>query len=111
MSKQNANIFTLNNCEYDLEKLCQDGKYIIGLINSCQAELEQIETKKLLMQAAQQQLINQLKPLLKGAEANSFTGQLGIIGNASVEIPSTDAKKPTEHPAPFPENIPDEIRA
>ena len=111
MNKPVANIFTLNGCEYDLEKLSQEGKYIVELINTSQTELDQLERKKILMQAAQQQLISQLKPLLAGAEANKMNGQLGIIGDASVEIPTTEAKKPVESVAPFPETIPDEIRS
>lgn len=110
MNEHPMNIFTLNGSQYDSSQLPKEGQQLLSLINETQNQLNQLETKKILMQAAQQQLIEQLKPYLQRANAKNPVGQLGILGTASLEMPTTPTIKPIESPSPFPDNIPSEIR-
>lgn len=103
--------FTLNGANYDGSQLPPEGQRVLGLLNEAQAELARLETRKALLQAAQQQLISQLKPLLPDPIPSQRVGAVGILGHASDQIPTTPVEKPAEEPAPLPDNIPDEIRA
>ena len=111
MSATPAQQFTLNGANYDGSQLPPEGQRVLALLNEAQAELSRLETRKALLQAAQQQLINQLKPLLPAPIPSQPAGAVGILGHASDQIPTTPVQKPAEEPAPFPDNIPDEIRA
>ena len=111
MSATPGNLFGLNGANYDANQLSPEGQQLLILLNDAQNELARLETRKALLQAAQQQLIGQLKPLLPPPISNQPDGASGILGKASKEIPSTPAQKPEEEPAPFPDNIPEEIRA
>lgn len=111
MSATPAHQFTLNGANYDGSQLPPEGQRVLALLNEAQAELVRLETRKALLQAAQQQLINQLKPLLPAPIPSQLAGAVGILGHASDQIPTTSVQKPGEEPAPFPANIPDEIRA
>lgn len=111
MSATSGNLFGLNGANYDANQLSAEGQQLLSLLNDAQNEMARIETRKALLQAAQQQLISQLKPLLPPPISSQPDGADGILGQASKEIPTTPAQKPEEEPAPFPKNIPEEIRA
>jgi hypothetical protein len=111
MSATPGNLFGLNGENYDANQLTPEGQNLLNLLNEGQNELARLETRKALLQAAQQQLISQLKPLLPAPISNQPEGASGILGEASKEIPTTPAQKPEEEPAPFPTTIPKEIRA
>ena len=111
MSATPAQLFTLNGTNYDGNQLPPEGQRVLALLNEAQTELARLETRKALLQAAQQQLINQLKPLLPAPIPSQPAGAVGILGHASDQIPTTPVEKPAEEPAPFPEEIPEEIRA
>lgn len=107
MSTTPGNLFTLNGAQYDGSQLPPEGQRLLGLITEAQSELARLETRKSLLQAAQQQLIAQLKPLLP-APTPSHTG---ILGQASDVIPTTPAQKPEQEPSPLPDNLPAAVRA
>lgn len=110
MSESSENFFSLNGENYNTNELSAEANHLLSLINEAQNEINQIETKKVLMSLAQQQLIGQLKPLLPKRAQNSRSQNLGIIGNASIEIPTTPARKPESQIPTFPEDTPKEIR-
>lgn len=110
MSATPGNLFTLNGANYDGNQLPPEGQQLLALLTEAQNELTRIETRKALLQAAQQQLISQLKPLLPPPIPSQPAGAVGILGRASEEIPTTPVEKPEEEPAPFPEDIPEAIR-
>jgi hypothetical protein len=111
MSATPGQLFTLNGANYDGSQLSPEGQRLLGLLTEAQNELTQLETSKALLQAAQQHLISQLKPLLPSPIQSPPTGGVGILGRASKEIPTTPVDKPEEEPAPLPDNIPDSVRA
>ena len=111
MSATPENLFTLNGANYDGNQLPPEGQQLLGLLTEAQNELTRLEKRKALLQAAQQQLISQLKSLLPPPIPSQPAGAVGILGRASKEIPTTPVEKPEEEPAPFPDNIPEEIRA
>ena len=111
MSATPENLFTLNGANYDGNQLPPEGQQLLGLLTEAQNELTRLEKRKALLQAAQQQLISQLKSLLPPPIPSQPAGAVGILGRASKEIPNTPVEKPEEEPAPFPDNIPEEIRA
>ena len=111
MSATPGQLFTLNGANYDGNQLPPEGQQLLALLTEAQNELARLETRKALLQAAQQQLISQLKPMLPPPIPSQPAGAVGILGRASKEIPTTPVEKPEEEPAPFPENIPEEIRA
>ena len=110
MSATPGNVFNLNGVAYDGSQMLPEGHPILGLLTEAQNELTRLENRKVLLQAAQQQLIRQLKPLLPSPIPNQPDGASGILGRASQEIPTTPVDKPEVEPAPFPENIPKELR-
>jgi len=107
MSATPGNLFTLNGAQYDGSQLPPEGRSLLGLITEAQGELARLEIRKSLLEAAQRQLIAQLKPLLP-APTPSHTG---ILGQASDGIPTTPAEKPEQEPSPLPGNLPAAIRA
>ena len=111
MATETSQVFQLNGSNYDSSKLSPEGQQVLGLLTEAQNELSRLENRKALFQAAQQQLINQLKPLLPAPIASQPTDDAEVLGCASDQIPTTPAEKPQEKPAPFPNNIPEEIRA
>ena len=110
MSESSENVFSLNGEKYNINDLGPEAKQLLNLINEAQSEMSQIETKKALLSLAQQQLIGQLKPLLPKKSINTNSQNLGIIGNATLEIPTTPATKPESQITPIPEDTPAEIR-
>lgn len=104
-------MFTINGTSFDSSKLSPEGQQLLALLVEAQNELVRLETRKSLLQLAQQQLILQLKPLLPVSEVSQPGVGTGILGNASKEIPTTPVEKPNSEPAVFPDTIPDEIRA
>ena len=111
MVKEASQVFNLNGANYYISQLSPEGQQIIELITEAQDELRRLENQKALLQVAQQQLIKQLKPLLANPIDSQPYGANGTLGCASDQIPTTPVEKPEEEPAPFPDNIPDEIRA
>ena len=111
MSAPTGNVFNLNGNNYDSSKLPPEGQRILSLLSEAQNELTRLESRKALLQAAQKQLIGQLKPLLPPPVTNQQAGSEQVLGHASKEIPTTPVKKPEQEPAPFPDTIPNEIRA
>lgn len=111
MSATPGQLFTLNGANYDGSQLPPEGQQLLALLTEAQTELARLETRKALLQAAQQQLINQLKPLLPPPIPSQPAGAVGILGHASDQIPTTPVEKPELEPAPFPDTIPEEIRA
>ena len=111
MSASPGNLFNLNGANYDRSQLPPEGQQLLGLLTEAQNELTRLENRKALLQAAQQQLIRQLKPLLPPPIPSQPDGAVGILGHTSKEIPTTPVEKPEEEPAPFPDNIPADIRA
>ena len=111
MSATPGNLFTLNGANYDGNQLPEEGQQLLSHLNNAQIELARLETKKALLNAAQQQLISQLKPLLPPPISNQPDGAAGILGQASKEIPTTPVAKPEQEPAPFPEDIPAGMKA
>lgn len=111
MSTIQDNLFTLNGAQYDSNHLPTDGKQIYGLLNEAQNEMKKLETRKALLIAAQQHLINQLKPLLP-APIVSQTQDAGItMGRTSTEIPTSPTEKPVKEPVPLPDNLPEMIKS
>lgn len=110
MSATPENLFNLNGAIYDGTKLSPEGKQLLGLLNEAQNELSRLENRKALLQAAQQQLINQLKPLLPPLTPDETAGALNILGHASKEIPTTPAEKPEEQASQFPVDTPEQIK-
>ncbi|KZR66194.1 MULTISPECIES: hypothetical protein [Prochlorococcus] len=111
MVTEPSQVFNLNGANYDSNKLSTEGQKIMLLLKESQNELGRIENQKALFQAAQQQLISQLKPLLPPPISSQPADAVGIFGSASDQIPTTPVDKPDEEPAPFPDNIPADIRA
>lgn len=111
MSSTPENVFNLNGANYDGSQLPPEGQQLLSLLTEAQKELTRLENHKALVQAAQQQLISQLKPLLPPSIPSPPAGAVGVLGRASKEIPTTPVAKPEAEPAPFPDNIPKEIRA
>ena len=106
------NLITINNQNYDADQLSPEGQRLLSLISAAQNEITRLETQKTLMNAAQQQLINQLIPLLPHAVPNNVSASAeGILGEASDEIPTTSVKKPDNEPSPLPDALPDSVRA
>lgn len=105
-----TNSFTLNGVNYDKSELPKEGQEVVDLLKEAQIELNKIETRRQLLHAAQQQLINELKPII--AEVEKLKGYTGITitGQASQKIPTTQVEIPEELPAPFPEEIPDSFK-
>ncbi|KZR78322.1 hypothetical protein [Prochlorococcus marinus] len=103
--------FILNGASYDSSQLSPEGKQLFGLLAEAQNELARLENRKSLLLAAQQKLINDLKALLPAPITLQPDGADKILGKASDEIPTTTVEKPKDEPAPFPDNIPEEIRA
>ena len=110
MSDSSENIFSLNGEKYNISELPPEANQLLSLINEAQNEMSRIETRKALLSLAQQQLIEQLKPLLPKRLPQSKSQNLGIIGNASQEIPTTTTKKPNGYIQSFPEETPKEFR-
>ncbi len=111
MSAPSDNLFTLNGANYDGSQLSAEGWQLLTLLNEAQQELARLETNKALMKSAQQQLFSQLKPLLPPPIPSQPASTIGILGKASTEIPTTPVETPEEKPAPFPDNVPETIRA
>jgi len=111
MVTEPSQVFNLNGANYDSSKLSTEGQQILKLLTEAQNELLRLENHKALIEAGQQQLIQQLKPLLTDPVNSKPAGTSGILGCASDQIPTTPVEKPEEEPAPFPINIPEEIRA
>jgi len=106
MSGSPSSPFNLNGVNYDASQLPPEGQRLIALVGEAQKELAQLETRQLLLRAARQQLINELKPLLPQPGNTP-----GILGQASDRIPTTPVEKPQQEPAPLPDALPKEIRA
>ena len=111
MSAPSGNLFTLNGANYDGSQLSPEGWQLLTLLTEAQKELVRLDTNKALLKSAQQQLLSQLTPLLPAPIPNQPAGAIGILGKASTEIPTTPVETPEEKPAPFPDNVPDTIRA
>ena len=111
MSTPSGHVFTINGTNFDSSQLSPEGQQLLALLTESQNELVRLETRKALLQAAQQQLITQLKPLLPVSEVSQPNTGLGVLGTASTEIPTTPVEKPNSEPAVFPDSISDEIRA
>ena len=109
MPNNTSQTFTLNNVSYDSSQLSKEGQNIFQLLREAQNELVKLETQKALLQAAQQQLINELKPFLAEIKKNQPTTP-SVLGEASSEIPETDAIKPEKEPLSMPENLPQTIK-
>lgn len=109
MQTDSPSSFDLNGSVYDTNKLTPEGKRLIALITEAQTEMGRIDTKKTLMQAAQQQLITQLKPLLPEPETVKHE-TIQILGQASSEIPTTSVNQPNQNPEPLPKNTPASIK-
>ena len=110
MMTLSSNIFNFNGRDYDKTKLPQEGQDLLDLIHEAQQEISRIDRQRSLIQAGKQHLITQLKPLLNNAQVDIST-TTDVIGDASREIPTTSVKEPDEEPAPFPENLPSQIKA
>ena len=110
MNSPNSNLFSINDAQYDATQLPPEGQRLYKLLGDAQNELTRLETQKALLQAAQQELINQLKPLLPKTQQTIGTESNGVQGHASKQIPTTPAIKPEGEPAAFPQNIPNAIR-
>lgn len=106
MSATPGNVFNLNGVAYDGSQMTPEGHQLLGLLTEAQSELTRLENRKVLLQAAQQQLLRQLTPLLPPPITNQPDGTSVIQGRASKEIPTTPVDKPSEEPAPFPDNHP-----
>lgn len=104
-------MFNLNGNNYDSNQLSEEGKQILSLLTEAQNELKHLETQKSLLQAAQQELINRLKPMLPDPVSPTPYGSAEILGEASAQIPTTPAEKPKSDPKPFTSNIPEAYRA
>ena len=111
MSTPPGQLFTLNGMNYDSSQLPPEGKRLLALLTEAQTQSSQLETRKALLQAAQQQLISQLKPLLPATAPGPANTTSAILGQASNEIPTTPADKPDQEPSPLPDSLPAEIRA
>lgn len=106
MSATPGNVFNLNGVAYDGSQLKPEGHRLLGLLTEAQTELTKLENRKVLLQAAQLQLIRELTPLLPPPIPTQQAGASTIQGRASKEIPTTPVDKPEEEPAPFPNNHP-----
>ena len=79
---------------------------LLNLINEAQSELARLETQKVLLNSAQQQLIQQLKPLLPPpVETQALVGTQDVLGKASDKIPTTSVIEPEQKPSPLPDII------
>ena len=103
-------MFTLNNETYESSQLSPEGQQVLVLLKEAQSELAKLETHKALLMAAQQQLINQLKPLLPTPIPNDVGMVMNSQGQASNVIPSTSTKKPETMPEHLPKNLPEDLR-
>ncbi len=106
------NLITINGENYDADQLSSDGQRLLSLISEAQNELARLETQQALLKAAQQQLIQQLKPLLPPILPKpAASGAQGILGEASDTIPTTSVEKPDKEPSPLPDEMPESVRA
>ena len=111
MSSPSGHVFNLNGIDYDSTQLSSEGKQVFALLQEAQSELNQLDVRKALLQAAQQQLIGKLKPLLPAPIPSQPDGAVGILGHGSDQIPTTTVERPSEEPASFPSSIPEQISA
>lgn len=105
-----ANTFNLNGVNYSVDDLTDAGRKTLNLLNDAQNELEKLENMKLLNQAAQQHLINQLKQMLPSPVDNRLQTEQVILGKPSNIVPQTEIEESSLSPAPFPENLPEIIK-
>lgn len=110
MSANTSTTFNFNGAEYDSNQLSPQGRQLLTLIHEAQNELVRLETRKDLINAAQKQLVSQLKPLLPQPIPSQPAGTLGVQGRASAEIPTTPVEEPKEEPVPLPDNLPAAIK-
>ena len=99
----------LNGVNYEKDDLPKEGQEIVDLLKEAQIKLNEIETQRQLLQAAQQQLINELKPILSEVDKSKPNTDIIVSGQASKNIPTTPTEIPEEIPAPFLKQIPDSI--
>ena len=104
-------ILTINGARYDVSQLAPEGEKLVALLTEAQNELGRLDIRKELLQASQKQLLSVLKPLLPAPLPQANATAATVLGKASDFIPTTPVTEPTEQPAPFPETLPDEIRA
>ena len=100
--------FNFNDSTYYSKDLSDEGKRVLIMIQECQKEIAKLETKNAILQAANQKFIEQLKTYLP-EPITQKTGQFGVTGTASNDIPTTSAYVPDIKPASMPKNIPREI--
>jgi hypothetical protein len=100
---------TINGITYDTSQLPPQAQPLIALLLELQGQMKQIETRKTIVQLAQQQLLSQLNPMLPAPQPQANAPV--VLGRPSAEIPVTPTQKPAAEPSPFPETIPPEIRA
>ena len=98
MSAAPGNVFNLNGVAYDGSKLPPEGHQRLGFLNEAQIELARLENRKVLLQAAQIQLIRELTPLPPPIPTQQ-AGATGIQGRASQDIPTTpvENRKTSRH--------------
>ena len=109
MTASQATTFRLNGVDYVAADLSAEGQRLVALLNQAQQEIARLQGQLALIQAGQQQVLEQLKPLLPAPAPSN--GGPAVLGQASAQIPTTPVEQPAEEPAPFPDNIPDAIRA
>lgn len=103
--------FNLNGKIYDGNQLSQEGQQLFALLKEAQNEIVRLDIQKALLQASQQHLISQLKPILPEPVSNENKFNQEIISEASETIPTTTSAQPEEKLAPFPNHIPTTIIA
>ena len=106
------NLITVNGNHYDADQFSPEGQRLVRLITEAQSEMARLETKQMLLNAAQQQLVQQLKPLLPQMVSDkASSGNVEILGEASDQIPTTSVEKPDKEPSPLPDAMPDSVRS
>ena len=105
MSSMPDQSFSLNGATYHRSQLSPEGCQLLDLLTEARAELGRLDVRKSLIQAAEQQLIQQIKCLVESIP-NQPPKVLSVLGAASQTIPTSDVVRPEEQPAPIPKAIP-----
>ena len=111
MNSTSNKLLNINGINYDVSQIAPEGQRLVSLLSKAQEELTRLDIQKELLLASQQQILSLLKPLLPNPIDKPKELRATVLGSASETIPTTPVKEPSETPASFPKNLPDELRA
>ena len=111
MSAPTENVFNLNGNNYDSSKLPPEGQRILSLLSEAQNELTRLESRKAPTSGCPETTDRTTQTTAATTGYQPTGWKRTSAGPRLQEIPTTPVKKPEQEPAPFPDTIPNEIRA